>query len=150
MENKTQKQRTIIIAVLMVVWFGLFRCPVIDNVIEHEETIDKIVYRLSKPGTERIILSIIQVESGGNPNAVSKTNDYGLMQINKTCWAKYYDFDRILEPEYNIQAGIEIFNLCLNQSNNNIEKALKLYNGSSLYPPRIDKKHKELFGESLL
>ncbi len=39
-------------------------------------------------------------ESRYNPNAVSSTNDHGLLQIN----ARYWDFDRdkIYNPEYNV------------------------------------------------
>lgn len=105
---------------------------------------------LNAPDSLRqIINSMIWVESNWESGAISKTGDHGLMQINQYYWKHRYDFQKILEPEYNIKAGTEILQCCLESSNGDIEKALKLYNGSWKYPILINNKHKELYGSTI-
>jgi soluble lytic murein transglycosylase-like protein len=56
------------------------------------------------------ILALIEIESGGDPRAISKTGDYGLMQVNFRTWQRELGLDRrrILEVKYNLRAGLEI------------------------------------------
>jgi len=77
-----------------------------------------------KPGVERwrplvekydwpvnTALKIMSCESGGNPNALSRTNDRGLMQINHI-WKGKYDlntFEDFFNPEKNVYAGYRIY-----------------------------------------
>ena len=62
-------------------------------------------------GVSPVILSgLIGVESRFNPKAISVTNDWGLMQINKPIWSgnlKLTDQD-LLDPRKNLEAGIKI------------------------------------------
>lgn len=56
------------------------------------------------------VLRVMQCESGGNPNAVSPTNDHGLMQINAVNFARFggrspYDPEANLEVAYAMSAG---------------------------------------------
>lgn len=56
----------------------------------------------------KFVMAMIQVESGGNANAVSSTGDYGLMQIhkaNKGWLMKALNINDILDPEQNVRAG---------------------------------------------
>lgn len=56
-----------------------------------------------------LILAIIQVESGFDASAISKTNDYGLMQINKCNhqgYEKLLGVTDFLDPKQNILAGV--------------------------------------------
>ena len=58
-----------------------------------------------------LVLAIIINESRCDPNAISKTNDYGLMQINQINheWlAEEYGLTDMLDPRQNIIAGITI------------------------------------------
>ena len=58
-----------------------------------------------------LVLAIIIQESGCNPNAISETDDWGLMQINKCnhAWlAEQYGLTDMLDPHQNIIAGITI------------------------------------------
>lgn len=58
-----------------------------------------------------LVIAIIDVESSFRPNAVSKTNDYGLMQINKCNhkWLeKQYGITNFFDPYENIFCGITI------------------------------------------
>lgn len=60
----------------------------------------------------QVIYAIIKVESNFNANLVSKTNDYGLMQINKCNhqWLReQYDIEDFLNIHDNIKSGIIIF-----------------------------------------
>jgi len=45
--------------------------------------------------SEKLLNCIVQVESGGVINVISKTGDYGLGQINKKAWPDI-DHDRLL------------------------------------------------------
>ena len=59
----------------------------------------------------RLVLAIIQHESNCDPDAISVTGDYGLMQINKCnhAWlAENYGLTDMLDPRQNIIAGITI------------------------------------------
>lgn len=58
-----------------------------------------------------LVLAIIEVESGFRPDVISKTNDYGLMQINKCNHAAYKELLGItdfLDPKQNILAGVHM------------------------------------------
>ena len=73
-----------------------------------------------------LVLAIIQNESGGDPNAISATGDYGLMQINKCnhAWlAENYGLTDMLDPKQNVIAGITIL-ATLYQSGDNTEAGL--------------------------
>lgn len=58
-----------------------------------------------------LVLAIIQVESGFDASVISKTDDYGLMQINK-CNHKAYEkllgITDFLDPKQNILAGVHM------------------------------------------
>lgn len=76
-----------------------------------------------------LLLAQIYVESKFNPKAISKTNDYGLMQINK----KYHDYiseltgvDDFLDPYESMDAGCYLMHKYYNEYP--IETALVAYN----------------------
>lgn len=56
-------------------------------------------------------LSIMRCESGGNPNAISRTNDYGLFQLNAPTWIGKYGltYSNIRNPETNVYAAYRIY-----------------------------------------
>ena len=60
----------------------LFALPVFS------QSMDEMKSKVRKyfPNDYKLVYRIIQCESGWNPNAVSKTHDYGLMQINRIWW----------------------------------------------------------------
>lgn len=101
--------------------------------------IDTVINSIVSQEHVDIVKAIIHVESRGDSLAVSKTGDYGIMQINKRTWQKVYDFNRILELEYNITAGYEILKRCLAASNGNMRHALKRYNGKWSYADKVMK-----------
>ena len=56
------------------------------------------------------VLRVMRCESGGNPNAVSPTNDHGLMQINAVNFGRFggrspYDPQANLEVAYAMSGG---------------------------------------------
>lgn len=77
-----------------------------------------------------LVLAMMKVESNYNPNLISATNDYGLMQINECNHAKLrqklgiVDF---LDPEQSIEAGVYMISTLLNKYETD-EKALMAYN----------------------
>ena len=74
-----------------------------------------------------LVIAMIDVESSFNPNAVSSTDDYGLMQINKCNhgWLRKQGVTDILDPYQNVYGGITILSQCYN---GNMSKALMSYN----------------------
>ena len=92
-----------------------------------------------------VMEAIIQVESGGNPNAVSG-NSVGAMQITPIC---VKECNKILEKlgrklrysmndRYDVKKSKEMFLLIQSYHNktNNIEKAIRLWNGGPRYSVR--------------
>ena len=106
-------------------------------------TIDNAVYKHVLPEHTAVIRKIIWVESRGDSTAVSTTGDYGIMQVNKKCWGRRFDFNRMLELEYGLLAGYEVFKICLDTANGDIRLALKLYNGSWSYVDRVERLKEE-------
>lgn len=74
-----------------------------------------------------LVIAIIDVESSFNPKAVSSTNDYGLMQINKSNhgWLREQGVIDIFDPYQNVYGGITILAQCYN---GNMSKTLMSYN----------------------
>ena len=74
-----------------------------------------------------LVIAIIDVESSFNPKAVSSTNDYGLMQINKINhgWLREQGVIDIFDPYQNVYGGILILSQCYN---GNMSKTLMSYN----------------------
>ena len=78
-----------------------------------------------------LIVAMMERESRFNPDAVSRTNDYGYMQINKGNfeWLKNtLGISNLLDPKENILCGVYIISSHLKKNNNNINKALMCYN----------------------
>lgn len=77
-----------------------------------------------------LILAIIGTESSYDPEAVSETSDYGLMQINRINheWlAEDYGITNIMDPRQNILAGTVILDGNLDQFDT-VEQAVMAYN----------------------
>ena len=70
-------------------------------------------------------------ESGFNPEIISSTNDYGLLQINKVNheWLKkQYRTADMLNPYQNVFCGIKRIGTFVKKYNNDLNKALMAYN----------------------
>ena len=106
-------------------------------------TIDNAVYKHVLPEHTAVIRKIIWVESRGDSTTVSTTGDYGIMQVNKKYWGRRFDFSRMLELEYGLLAGYEVFKSCLDTANGDIRLALRLYNGSWSYVDRVERLKEE-------
>lgn len=78
-----------------------------------------------------LVLAMIETESGFNPEIISSTNDYGLLQINKVNheWLKkQYRTADMLNPYQNVFCGIKIIGTFVKKYNNDLNKALMAYN----------------------
>lgn len=81
-----------------------------------------------------LVIAIIDVESTFRANIVSKTNDYGLMQINKCNHEWLTDklgVTDFLDPYQNIKSGVHILSGHLEVTNGDIELALMRYNNGA-------------------
>jgi soluble lytic murein transglycosylase-like protein len=100
------------------------------NIIGNSEIIDAVFY-YSKTNHE-IILGIIYAESRFKKNVISRNRSgggysLGLMQINEK-FHKHLKRKQILSITTNISLGINIFNRCLELSDNDTKLALCYYN----------------------
>lgn len=81
-----------------------------------------------------LVLSIIKVESGFNPKALSSKEAKGLMQIKDTTYSDVSDMISITteinpyDPETNIKIGIAYFKKLVSKYNGNYYIALLAYN----------------------
>lgn len=78
-----------------------------------------------------LIFAMIETESRFNSNCVSRTNDYGLMQINKCNhnWLKkQYGVDNFLDPKQNLLCGISMMAAYLKNNNGDWVRSLMCYN----------------------
>ncbi len=84
---------------------------------------DKILQYANKYGIDpNYVKATIAVESGFNPNAVSSTNDYGLMQLN----ARYNG--KVLNVDENLDKGCRYLAQCLKEFDGDMNKASMGYN----------------------
>jgi len=104
--------------------------PVFSQIVD-------VVYRKSKEYdfNPNLIMSMILVESGFNPKAVSSKGAYGLMQVTYDVWKDELDIDanRIFDIEYNIDLGLQILKRYSKVANGDILRALHLYNNGYLF-----------------
>lgn len=81
---------------------------------------------------KELIIGIIYVESRFNPEAVSKARARGLMQV-MPMWVSHLDFvettNDLHKIDVGIEAGINVFLIHLQESKNDISKALYHYVG---------------------
>lgn len=123
--------------ILTFTFLFLFTCKFSE--VEHE----KKLHEKEKTDWEKLILALIEVESGGDEMAIGKTNDAGVLQITPVYLA---DVNRILGNEiyclncrFDRQKSIEMFEIYQKHYNpdKNIEKAIRLHN------PRAGEKYRE-------
>ncbi len=101
---------------------------------------DMISQYASQNGLEpNLVAAVMLQESGGNPNAYSKSGAVGLMQvmpkdglaekfqcINGPCFASRPSMDELYDPEFNISYGTRML-ASLIQKYGNVRDALKAY-----------------------
>ena len=78
-----------------------------------------------------LVIAMIEHESIFRADVVSKTNDYGLMQINKCnhAWlTEEYGITDFLDPYQNVLCGISMISQYFSRYSGNIHKALMAYN----------------------
>ena len=82
-----------------------------EQVIEPiEETFEQVIERVGKEEglqdweIERF-KKIAWCESRYNPRAVSRTGDFGILQLNDYYWD--FDHDKVFDPEYNVRYAIQ-------------------------------------------
>ena len=134
-------KKLITIIIILAIGIGLF------NYFNIEEKIYKIIYPTSyseyveKYAEEynidkMLIYSIIKAESNFNPNAKSKSDAIGLMQIMETTAIEtaeelgYMDVteEKLYNPEINIEIGVKYFSKLLQLYNDNTNLAIIAYN----------------------
>lgn len=78
-----------------------------------------------------LVLAIIEVESSFQADAVSETDDYGLMQINKINHERLSEecgITDFLDPKQNVSAGVYLLSTQLEATDGDMISALMRYN----------------------
>jgi len=78
-----------------------------------------------------LILAMIELESSFNPEVISKTDDYGLLQINSINheWLEQqYQTADMLDPYQNVYCGTKIISSYIKKYEGDYTKALMAYN----------------------
>ena len=78
-----------------------------------------------------LVLAMIEYESGFDPEAVSQTDDYGLMQINAVNheWLnEEYRCADMMNPYQNVFCGVSIISSYIERYDGDLTKALMAYN----------------------
>ena len=78
-----------------------------------------------------LVLAMIEYESGFNPDAVSSTDDYGLMQINAINHERLEEQYRcadMMNPYQNVFCGVSIIGVYLEEYDGDYTHALMAYN----------------------
>jgi len=85
-----------------------------------------------------LVTAIIQVESSGNPKAISNKGAYGLMQIRWSVWKDELrkqgiakEKKDLFNPRINIEAGKYILAHYMDKHDNNLKAALNSYSGGA-------------------
>lgn len=81
-----------------------------------------------------LVLAVMVVESGCDPNAISKRGSRGLMQLMPAT-GRQYGAKSLLDPEQNVQAGTRYLRALLDRYQNNLERVLAAYNAG---PSAVD------------
>lgn len=106
------------------------------------------------PSWEVFTRALIQTESGGNPNAIGKTNDVGILQLtpiyvrdaNRIAHSQY-----TLDDRYDVEKSLEMFTIINDHYNpdHDIDKAIQLHNPTAgdWYMKRVKKYMAEQLSE---
>jgi hypothetical protein len=77
-----------------------------------------------------LVRAVMQVESGGNPTAVSRKGAMGLMQLMPDT-ALQMGVTRVFDPQENLEAGVRTLRALLVRYNGDLDKALAAYNAGT-------------------
>jgi soluble lytic murein transglycosylase-like protein len=77
-----------------------------------------------------LVRAVVQVESGGNPEAVSRKGAMGLMQLMPET-AVEMGVDKVFDPQQNLDAGVRQLRSLLVRYNGDLDKALAAYNAGA-------------------
>lgn len=104
--------------------------------VERSRDIDHLVReKCLKYGVdEHLVKSMIKMESGGNPDAVSKAGARGLMQLMPST-AKMLGVEDPFDPDQNLDGGIRYIKKLLNRYKGKEKLALAAYHSG---PSRVD------------
>lgn len=96
-----------------------------------------------------LAISVAQVESNMNPNAVSPTNDHGLFQLNHNSFPQYTK-QELLNPYLNISLGVQYLAKMKQECQEMMEKSWVIcYNvgptkAKTFKHPTLHKYHKKI------
>lgn len=127
---------------MSLIAFSHLSASAADSRLEKTNASDSKVSKQANFDWNPVMDAIIEVESGGNPNAVSGKS-VGAMQITPICVAECNQIQKnrkskkryTLNDRYSVAKSKEMFLLLQSEYNreNNVEKAIRSWNGGNRY-----------------
>ena len=128
--------KTVEVPIEVPVYVNKESLPEIDDVFFYDvplsKTMQRYIYELcaDEEIPVALVFAIIEHESGFNPEAVSHTDDYGLMQINKINFdwlEEEYRCADMTDPYQNVFCGTKIIGRLVDKYDGDIKHALLAY-----------------------
>jgi hypothetical protein len=120
-----------------------------QSLVEQQLRTIRATRRLDAQITIELVLAMIDVESRGDPLAVSHADAVGLMQVLPSTFAELMGDGDPFDPELNVRAGILYLNLALASHGGDVEWALAAYNAGIGASRRARAGDQDLWDETL-
>ena len=119
--------------------------------------VDELIWKHARATAlpTELVRSVIRVESGGNPRAVSPKSARGLMQITPICEEEVlrrtgWDGGDLFDPDYNIRLGTWYLRWLIDQFDGDVHLALAAYHRGPTAVRKLVEDHPGLSSMELL
>lgn len=139
-------RRAIITATIVLTAFlGAFKCEAKESYISEDIKALCANYGELYDIDENLLIAFCEIESSGNPNAVSANGQYiGLMQLNKDTFS-----GDLTDPENNINQGAAYLDKLRELNDGDMRIAISIYSGEGgrigFYSMKVIKRYFELY-----
>jgi soluble lytic murein transglycosylase-like protein len=136
----TQRRRLLVWGGLLFSLLGSIAILVLAHRREWEEITPLIAVAAVRHRLDAdLVAAVVEAESGGNPQAASRAQAYGLMQVRvptaRDMAGRDVTVDELFDPVFNLDVGCRYLRLMLDRYGGDLRLALMAYNAG---PGRVD------------